>query len=465
MSQILATASPLGRHFTLKSLLRFAAPSIGMMIIISLYTVTDGIFIGRYAGSNALAASNIVYPAINLVLGLAIMLASGGSALVAKNLGEGEPEAARRRFTMLTIATAVFSGVLALLAFAAGDSLLFLLGSSAELLNDCRSYLYALLPFFPFAALMILFNAFFIADGRPSQGFIVSVLAGLTNAGLDYLFLAHLDFGVMGAGLATGLADVLAAAIGLIYFQRYSRVLHFARPRMEWSALGQAMYNGSSELVTQLSVGITTFLFNILTFRYAGADGVAAISVILYAEMLLTAVYMGFTNGVAPIFSYRFGARDFKELRRLVRLSLTIIAGGALLSFSLSHLLAEPLVSLFLPQGGHVYELTRQGFALFSFTFLLCGFNLFISGFFTAISDGRTSALMSFARNLLGIVFFLLTLPRMFGLSGVWLAVPAADVTALLFGIFLLTSRMREFKDRDAAQKEIRLTGIHGRNA
>ena len=465
MSQILATASPLGRHFTLKSLLRFAAPSIGMMIIISLYTVTDGIFIGRYAGSNALAASNIVYPAINLVLGLAIMLASGGSALVAKNLGEGEPEAARRRFTMLTIATAVFSGVLALLAFAAGDSLLFLLGSSAELLNDCRSSLYALLPFFPFAALMILFNAFFIADGRPSQGFIVSVLAGLTNAGLDYLFLAHLGLGVMGAGLATGLADVLAAAIGLIYFQRYSRILHFARPRMEWSALGQAMYNGSSELVTQLSVGITTFLFNILTFRYAGADGVAAISVILYAEMLLTAVYMGFTNGVAPIFSYRFGARDFKELRRLVRLSLTIIAGGALLSFSLSHLLAEPLVSLFLPQGGHVYELTRQGFALFSFTFLLCGFNLFVSGFFTAISDGRTSALMSFARNLLGIVFFLLTLPRMFGLSGVWLAVPAADVTALLFGIFLLTSRMREFKDRDAAQKEIRLTGIHGRNA
>lgn len=465
MSQILATASPLGRHFTLKSLLRFAAPSIGMMIIISLYTVTDGIFIGRYAGSNALAASNIVYPAINLVLGLAIMLASGGSALVAKNLGEGEPEAARRRFTMLTIATAVFSGVLALLAFAAGDSLLFLLGSSAELLNDCRSYLYALLPFFPFAALMILFNAFFIADGRPSQGFIVSVLAGLTNAGLDYLFLAHLGLGVMGAGLATGLADVLAAAIGLIYFQRYSRILHFARPRMEWSALGQAMYNGSSELVTQLSVGITTFLFNILTFRYAGADGVAAISVILYAEMLLTAVYMGFTNGVAPIFSYRFGARDFKELRRLVRLSLTIIAGGALLSFSLSHLLAEPLVSLFLPQGGHVYELTRQGFALFSFTFLLCGFNLFISGFFTAISDGRTSALMSFARNLLGIVFFLLTLPRMFGLSGVWLAVPAADITALLFGIFLLTSRMRKFKDMDAAQKEIRLTGIHGRNA
>lgn len=179
-------ASPLARHFTLGSLLRFAAPSIGMMIIISLYTVTDGIFIGRFAGSDALAASNIVYPVINLVLGLAIMLASGGSALVAKNLGEGKMAAARRRFTLITVTAIALASALAILAFAAGDGLLFLLGASPELLADCRSYLYALLPFFPFAALMILFNAFFIADGRPMQGFRVSVLAGLTNAGLDY---------------------------------------------------------------------------------------------------------------------------------------------------------------------------------------------------------------------------------------------------------------------------------------
>lgn len=274
------------------------------------------------------------------------------------------------------------------------------------------------------------------------------MLAGLTNAGLDYLFLAHLGLGVFGAGLATGIADLLSAVIGLAYFWRSSRTLRFTKAPLEWRALGQAMYNGNSELVTQLSVGITTFLFNILTFRYAGADGVAAISVILYAEMLLTAIYMGFTNGVAPVFSYRFGARDFGELRRLVRLSLMAIAGGALLSFGLSRLLAGPLISLFLPQGGHVYELTHQGFLLFSRSFLLCGFNLFISGFFTAISDGRTSALMSFARNLLGIVIFLLTLPHLFGLRGVWLAVPAADITALIFGLFLLVARMRDFSAR-----------------
>lgn len=443
-----ALKSPLGRHFKLLSLLRFALPSIGMMIVISLYTVTDGIFIGRFAGSDALAASNIVYPVINLVLGLAIMMASGGSALVAKNLGEGNLAAARRRFSLLAVVTSFMAGFFALLAFLAGDGLLVLLGASEALLADCRAYLYALLPFYPFAALMILFNAFFIADGRPTQGFVVSILAGLTNAGLDYLFLAHCGLGIMGAGLATGIADLLAASIGLVYFSRCSRLLRFTRPVLEWRALGQAAYNGSSELVTQLSVGITTFLFNIITFRYAGADGVAAISVILYAEMLLTSVYMGFVNGTAPIFSYHFGARAFHELLRLVKLSLAIIAFFALLSFGLAHFSAAPLVSLFLPEGGHVYDITLAGFRLFSFSFLLCGFNLFISGFFTAISDGRTSALMSFARNLLGIAIYLLALPEILGLTGVWLAVPAADVTALLLGIFLLLSHLRDFTQR-----------------
>lgn len=440
--------NPLAHQHDIRSLLRFAAPSIGMMLMISLYTVTDGIFIGRYAGSEALAASNIVYPAINLVLGLAIMLAAGGSALVARTLGEGNSRLASQRFTLIVCTAAVLSTVLALLLAIFMTPVLGFLGASPLLYEDCVRYLGVLLPFYPAAALMMVFNAFFIADGKPMQGFLISLVSGVVNATLDYVFLAHMGWGVLGAGLATGIADLIAASTGLIYFTRYGRQLRFTRPRLELAALGKTITNGCSELVTETSVGITTFLFNILTFRYAGADGVAAISVILYAEMLLTAIYMGFTNGVAPVFSYQFGARDFGELRRLVRLSLMAIAGGALLSFGLSRLLAAPLISLFLPQGGHVYELTHQGFLLFSLSFLLCGFNLFISGFFTAISDGRTSALMSFARNLLGIVIFLLTLPHLFGLRGVWLAVPAADITALIFGLFLLAARMRDFSAR-----------------
>lgn len=437
-------SSPLAKDFTILSLLKFAAPSIGMMIIIALYTVTDGIFIGQYAGANALAASNIAYPAVNLVFGIGIMLAAGGSALVAKNLGEKKLISANRRFTLLTLTSVAFSTALALAIYLFFDEVLLFLGANEVLMSDCKNYLGALLPFYPATALLTLFNAFYIADGRPVQGFMVSLAAGLTNTLLDYVFLAHFNLGVLGAGLATGCADLLAAISGLYYFSRLSRTIRFSKFKLEKFVILKAMGNGSSELVTQLSIGVTTFLFNIITFRYAGESGVAAITVILYAEMLLTSILMGFSNGVAPIFSYKFGARDFKSLKRVLWLSLGIIAGGGIIAFASSRLLSIPLVTLFLPTGGEVFNLTLNGLQLFSFSFLLCGFNLFGSGFFTALSDGRTSALLSFIRNLAGISIFLLTLPPMLGINGVWLAVPLADITALLITSYFVKNKLEQ---------------------
>lgn len=441
------THNPLSYHHSMWSLLMFAAPSIGMMIVISLYTVTDGIFIGRFVGSDALAASNIVYPAFNLVLGLAIMLAAGGSALVAKTLGEGNRELASRRFTLITISGAILSTLLAFCLWLFMEPLLAFLGASPALYAECVNYIVTLLPFFPAATMMMIFNALFIADGRPIQGFLVSVISGLTNAFLDYLFMAHLGMGIAGAALGTGLGGMTAALIGLHYFSCRSRLIRFKAPQLEWRALGQAMYNGSSELVTELSVGLTTFLFNIITFSWAGEDGVAAISVILYAEMLLTSVLVGFSNGVAPIFSYQFGAKNYQELLRLMKLALFSIAGFSLAAFVGSRILAEPLIHLFLPEGGSAYDITVKGFLLFGFSFLLSGFNLFTSGFFTAISDGKTSAIASFARNLAGIVIFLLLLPKFLGFSGVWLAVPAADLAAVLLSAFLLYDQRQSFRD------------------
>lgn len=432
--------SALATKFSIFSLLRFAAPSIGMMIVISLYTVTDGIFIGRYAGAHALAASNIVYPAINLIFGIGIMLASGGSALVAKNLGEKKLAAANRRFTLIAIASFTLGLLLALGIYLFFDPLLRFLGASELLMQGCRDYLGTTLPFFPAAALMVLFNAFYIADGRPVVGFLVSLASGLTNAVLDYVFLAHFGMGVMGAALATGLADLLAALIGLYYFSRASLVVRFTRTYYEGAVLLKAMTNGASELVTQLSVGVTTFLFNILTFAYAGEAGIAAITVILYSEMLLNSIFMGFTNGVAPVFSYNFGARNFPELRRLLRLSLVIIGVSGIIAFSMSRVLGAPLVDLFLPEGGEVASLTLNGLYLFAFSFIIFGFNLFASGFFTALSDGRTSAILSFARNLAGIVIALLTLPHLLGIDGIWLAVPVADLCALLLSAYCIRS-------------------------
>lgn len=441
-------STPLAQRFTIFPLLRFAAPSIGMMLVISLYTVTDGIFIGRYAGASALAASNIVYPAINLIFGLAIMLATGGSALVAKNLGEQRTAAASRRFTWLTVAATATGLLLALVIALFFTPLLTFLGASPQLFADCRLYLGLLLPFFPAAALMVIFNAFYIADGRPSQGFLVSIVSGLANAVLDYVFLAHFGLGIAGAALATGLTDLLAAIIGLVYFSRYSRTLRFCAFQAELAVLRTACGNGISELVTQLSVGLVTLLFNLITFRLAGEDGVAAISVILYAEMLLTSILMGFTNGVAPIFSYHHGAGQRAELARLLKLSLGVIAGFSLLAFTAARLLAAPLITLFLPAGGHVFTLTLSGLLLFSLSFLLVGFNIFASGFFTSLSDGRTSALLSFVRNLAGIVIFLLLLPGVWGITGVWLAVPAADAAALLLTAYCLRSTWKALQQQ-----------------
>lgn len=436
------TNSPLAQKFTRLSLLRFAAPSIAMMLVIALYTVTDGIFIGRYAGSDALAASNVAYPAVNLIWGIGIMLASGGSALVAKNLGEGRNQEARARFTMLAIVAALLPLAISLFYFAAAKQILSFLGAAPALYAMCYDYLMATLPFFPAGGLMLFFNAFFIADGRPMQGFFVSVASGVTNAVLDYVFLAHLGLGIFGAGLATGLAYLVAAVAGLLYFARYARTLRFTRPAFEPMAFLAAMGNGSSELVTQLSMGITTFLFNVITFRYAGADGIAAITVILYAEMLLTAVYVGYTTGVAPIFSYQYGAENFREIRRLLKKSAQLIAGSALLVFAIAELFAAPLTTLFLPEGGHALELATTGFMFFSFSFLLSGANIFLSGFFTALSDGKTSALLSFTRNLAGISLFLLTLPELLGITGAWIAVPAADIVALALGCILTAGRL-----------------------
>lgn len=438
-------SSPLAKNFTVLSLLKFAAPSIGMMIIIALYTVTDGIFIGQYAGANALAASNIVYPAINIIFGMGMMLASGGSALVAKNLGERKLLLANKRFSLLTAASFTIGTLIALTIALFFDQVLVFLGASELLMADCRAYLGAMLPFFPIVSLMTFFEAFYIADGRPIQGFIVSLLSGLTNALLDYLFLAYLDMGIMGAGLATGLAYSFAALAGIYYFSRAAKTIRFATFNFEKKIILKAFSNGASELVTNLSMGVTTFLFNILTFYYAGEAGVAAMTTILYAELLLTSIFVGFTNGIAPIFSYKFGAHDFKALKHILRLSIGIIAAGGLIAFTLSKQLAVPLVTLFLPEGGEVFKLTINGLSLFSFSFLLCGFNIFGSGFFTALSDGRTSAILSFARNLAGIVIFLLILPKLLAINGVWLAVPLADITALLLTSYCIKQQLARF--------------------
>ena len=446
-----AAKNPLAKEFSLCSLLRFAAPSIGMMIIIALYTTTDGIFIGRFAGDAALAASNIVYPAFNLLLGLSIMLSTGGSALVAKTLGEKRPAEAAQYFSCIMAAGIGLSLLLMTGGLLFIRPLLFCLGAPDALFSYSYDYLHGLLIFTPFILAKILFDAFFIVDGRPVFGFFLSLFSGLCNAGLDWLFLAVWEWGVGGAAIATGIANAIAALAGLWYFTFRSRTLRLRRFHWQLRILQRTCSNGISEMVTEFSLGFTTYLFNIITFAWAGESGVAAISVILYTEMLLTSALLGFVNGIAPVFSFHYGAGHHALLCRLLRRGLFWISLASVLALATAWLLAAPLIHLFLPQDNAVFLLTLHGFKLFSLSFLICGFNIFTIGFFTAISQGRTSAICSFARNLAGISIFLLVLPHFLGLNGVWLAVPAADLCALLLSLFLLREQHRSFAMESSA--------------
>ena len=436
--------TPLAQKFTMLSLLRFAAPAIGMMLTLSLYTITDGIFIGRFVGDTALAASNIAYPALNLILGTAIMFATGGSALVAKKLGEKQAPAASQDFTMIVCTAFLIGLLLEVLGLIFLTPLLPLLGADDLLLPLVRDYLHALLLFTPFFIVKAIFDTFFIADGRPLFGFIVSLFSGLSNIFLDALFICVFDLGIAGAGIATGIANLLAVIIGLIYFDCFSHTLRFQQFSFRLAVIRQTAVNGISEMVTELSVGITTYLFNLIIFAWAGESGIAALSIILYIEMLLTSAYIGFMEGTAPILSYNYGAKSDTQLKHLVKLSLLWITCASLVTFVLSHLLASSLVHLFLPIENSTYTLTLQGLRLFSLSFLLCGFNIFVTGFFTAISHGRTAAICSFARNLACIVFFLWLLPKFIGLAGIWLAVPAADLCAVLLSLYLLHAQLRQ---------------------
>ena len=447
--------NPLAQDFHFFSLLRFAAPTIGNMLIFSLYTVVDGIFVARFTGSDSLAAVNLVWPAVNLIIGVSIMFAAGGSAVVGKTLGEKQPRLASERFTMLVVTAGLIGAVLGALGLLFIDPILHFLGTTSHLWADCHRYLFPMLLFAPITTVDFIFDYFFVTSGRPMLGLYLAILSGLINIGLDYVFLAHLGFGVSGAAWATVIAYTVSALIGFWYFRRQHSLLCLRRFTFQWKVILQAMKNGSAEMVTQLAVGVTTFLFNLLTLRYAGENGIAAITIILYAEMLLTAFFLGFTSRIAPIFSYHHGARNPAMIRRLLRLGLTAIAIASLLAFGAAQLFAEPLVEIFVPQGSEVELLAASGLQLFALSFLACGFNIFTQGFFTALSQGHLSALGSCARGLVGISFFLITLPPLLGINGIWLAVPAARASGLLLSFWLLPRYLAQQAVKTSPRKSV----------
>ena len=312
----------LSKKFTFGSLLLFALPTTVMMVVMSLYTIVDGVFVSRFVSTNALSSVNIVYPVINIVLGISVMLSMGSNAIVAKKMGEGRPDSARETFTAIILLNIIIGLAFAIIGNLTAVPLSRMLGASDLLLEDCVTYLRWQLAFAPSLMLQIQFQMYFVTEGKPGIGLFLTLLAGIANAALDYVLIVPMRMGIAGAAIATVTGYTIPALIGLIYFAAARQSLWFVRPRFVKKELGEACLNGSSEMVTNLSSGVITFLFNLLMMHFAGEDGVAAITIIQYSQFLLNALFMGFSQGVSPVISFNYGSRNHKQLRQVFKTSL-----------------------------------------------------------------------------------------------------------------------------------------------
>lgn len=439
------TDNPLARQFTALSLLRFSLPNICMMVFMSLYTIVDGMFIARFVGTLEFSATNMSYPLTCFELALGIMISTGASAIVAKELGEGREREAREDFTCVVAVAGAAGVVLAVAGNLFLEPILRLLGTSAAQMPACLSYTSLLVWMAPMSLLQSVFLTLFVTAGRPDLGLWSTVCGGVVNVVLDYVFMGPLDLGITGAAAATGLGYSVPALTGLWFFaKKRGSALYFVPFPVRWRMLWKACGNGSSEMVSNLANGVTTFLFNLIFMEFWGEDGVASISIALYFQFVFTAIYGGFAMGVAPVVSYKYGARDTDQLRRIVRYCIRFLAVCSLGMYALSLASIGTCLRAFTDPGTAVYEITLAGFPLFAVSFLFMGVNFFASALFTAFSDGTVSAVISFGHTLVFLVASLLILPRLFAGTGVWAAVPVAEFLGMCVSIgFLLRGRRK----------------------
>ena len=434
----------LSSHFTYPRLLRFVLPSVVMMIFTSIYSVVDGLFVSNFVGKAPFTALNLIYPLLGILGTLGFMIGTGGSALVSKTLGEGEPEKANRIFSLLIYVTIAAGLALTVLGLIFIEPVAVLMGAEGEILTDCVLYGRILLLSLTAFMLQNVFQSFLITAERPHLGLAVTVGAGVTNIILDALMVAVFRWGLAGAAVASALSQVAGGLVPLIYFlhPKNDSPLRLVRARFDGRALWQTCTNGSSELMSNMSISLVNMLYNLQLIAVAGADGVAAYGVLMYGNFVFLAIFIGYAIGSAPIVSFHYGAGNWDEVKNLFGKSLVIIAVSGVAMTVLAELLAGPLSSVFVGYDEALYAMTVHGFRLYALSFLMAGFNIFGSAFFTARNDGAVSAAISFLRTLVFQVAAVWILPIFLELDGVWLSIVAAETLALLVtGGFLLGKR------------------------
>lgn len=438
-------SNSIAKDFKFFSLLRFALPTMVMMIFMSLYSIVDGIFISRLLGTNALSAANIVYPVISIVFAVGIMLSTGGSALIAKKLGEGKEKEAREDFSFLTLISFLFGIAILLIGNIFIEPIVRALGSTDALLPYCVDYLSVSLLLAPAAMLQMMFQTFFVTAGKPLIGLILTISGGVANMILDYLFMGPFNMGISGAALATGIGELIPAVIGLFYFLFTRHSLYLTKPVFRFQVLKENCFNGSSEMVTNLSTAVVTYLFNITMLKFLGEPGVAAITIVLYGQFLFNALYMGFSMGVAPVISYNHGSQNLTLLKRIFKICIGFISISSILITVMALVSSPVIVEIFTPIGSATYDIAKTGFFLFSINYIFAGINIYSSSMFTAFSDGKVSALISFVRTFVLIVLDILLLPYLIGVNGVWLAVPAAEFMTLFLSVYFFYKKRKVY--------------------
>lgn len=435
----------LSEHFTYKKLIKFTMPTIIMMIFTSIYGVVDGIFVSNCVGSDAFAAVNLIMPAIMILGSIGFMIGTGGSALVSKTIGEGKSQKANEYFSMLIYLLILIGVILSIVGFFLIRPISILLGAEGDMIQNCVTYgrtlLIALTPFL----LQNSFQSFLVVAEKPQLGLVISIVSGVLNMLLDFLLIYVLQLGVFGAALATGISQMVGVIVPFGYFLRSNHSkLKLVKTRFELKPILMACSNGSSEMVSNLSMSLVNMLYNFQLMKYAGSNGVVAYGIIMYVGFIFVGTYLGYSVGTAPIVGYHYGAENKEELKSILKKSLKMLVITSFIMTTLAEILAKPLASIFVSYDAELLDMTTNAIRLFGISYLISGINIFASSFFTALNNGFVSAAISFLRTLVFQITMILVLPMIWGLNGIWLAVVVAEILALIVSsLFLIGNRKK----------------------
>lgn len=426
------------REINIKNMLVFTVPTMVRMIFVSMYSIVDGIVVSNYVGSLGLSAINIVYPVLNVCMALAFMMAAGSSAIIGKKLGEGRTHEANRFMSLSVILTVSGIIALAVIFLQFDEQIYMMLGSDEGMLPYCIEYGTIMVAGGPFWALQVIFQSYLVTADRPRLGLGLSICAGVLNIVLDILLVGVFGWGMQGAAIASVAGMIIAGTVPLTIFFSKKSVIYFERPEWNGNEVLKSLGNGSSEMVSNLASAITTTLFNLQMMELIGEKGVAAISAILYLQFIFVAIFFGFTSGIAPVISYNYGAENKDNIKKLFNISAKIVAAFSLSMFIIAEVLNRPLSMIFASQDPILLELMVYGFRIIAISVLFSGITIFSSGFFTALNNGKISAVISMLRTFVLEVGALLLLPVFMGIDGVWWALPIAEILAALVAVYML---------------------------